>query len=419
MSISYGECETFNGSAANAAFNTVYQTGRCRGHVDLRLVRRQRRGAVRQSRYGKRREPRHRRQRLRLHALQRGRRRHRFRRHLCGTNSTYWNSTNTATYGSALSYIPEIPWNDSCASQLLAIFRQRIEPHLRFAPVFCNSLRRRASAAHDRRRQRRPKSRSTPNRPGKAACSAILPTACAIMPDVSLFAANGVWNHSYVFCWTDPNNDGIALHRHRPAAGHGAGRHLVLVADLGRHPGAGQPVHRVGAGQPQSRLLQDGQDRVRRQRQQRLQFEQRQHHRQLLHLLRRDVGRQRCRLFERQPQLLSAIGHLRRALDFDHVLSHRLTPAQSGWDFATGIGTVNVYNLVTNWASVGSGDAGLTVSVNGSGTVASNPAGISCPSTCGHDFAGGSQVTLTRDAGRRLDLQQLGRRLQRQRRAAP
>ena len=30
-----------------------------------------------------------------------------------GTNSTYWNSTNTAAYGSAKSYIPEIPWNDS------------------------------------------------------------------------------------------------------------------------------------------------------------------------------------------------------------------------------------------------------------------------------------------------------------------
>ena len=52
----------------------------------------------------------------------------------------------------------------------------------------------------------------------------------------------------------------------------------------------------------------------------------------------------------------------------------------TGWDFATGIGTVNVYNLVTNWACVGGGNAGLTVSVTGSGTVASNPAGINCPS---------------------------------------
>ncbi len=34
--------------------------------------------------------------------------------------STYWNSTNTSTYSSALSYIQEIPWNGSCASSLFA-----------------------------------------------------------------------------------------------------------------------------------------------------------------------------------------------------------------------------------------------------------------------------------------------------------
>ena len=37
----------------------------------------------------------------------------------------------------------------------------------------------------------------------------------------------------------------------------------------------------------------------------------------------------------------------------------------------------------------------LTVSVTGSGTVASNPAGISCPSTCSAGFASGTPVTLT------------------------
>ena len=33
--------------------------------------------------------------------------------------STYWNSTDTGTDSSAKSYIPEIPWNDSCAGYLL------------------------------------------------------------------------------------------------------------------------------------------------------------------------------------------------------------------------------------------------------------------------------------------------------------
>jgi hypothetical protein len=33
-----------------------------------------------------------------------------------GTNSQYWSATNTASFGSAKSYIPEMPWNDSCAN---------------------------------------------------------------------------------------------------------------------------------------------------------------------------------------------------------------------------------------------------------------------------------------------------------------
>ena len=38
------------------------------------------------------------------------------------TTRTYWSSTNSPSYGSALSYIPEIPWNDTCASELTAIW---------------------------------------------------------------------------------------------------------------------------------------------------------------------------------------------------------------------------------------------------------------------------------------------------------
>jgi hypothetical protein len=29
------------------------------------------------------------------------------------STSTYWNSSNTPTFASAKSYVPEIPWNDS------------------------------------------------------------------------------------------------------------------------------------------------------------------------------------------------------------------------------------------------------------------------------------------------------------------
>ena len=36
--------------------------------------------------------------------------------------STYWSASNTTHYGSALGYVPETPWNDSCASSILANF---------------------------------------------------------------------------------------------------------------------------------------------------------------------------------------------------------------------------------------------------------------------------------------------------------
>src|SRR5271156_459102 len=36
--------------------------------------------------------------------------------------NTYWSNSNGATFGSALSYVPEIPWNDTCASGLIASY---------------------------------------------------------------------------------------------------------------------------------------------------------------------------------------------------------------------------------------------------------------------------------------------------------
>ena len=92
------------------------------------------------------------------------------------------------------------------------------------------------------------------------------------IPDVSLFAANGVWGHYYVFCYSQPAA-GTAVHlvlairqlvRRR--------RHLVCRADCGRHPGAGEPGDRRAAGQSELRLLRAGQAGVRRDGQQLLQL---------------------------------------------------------------------------------------------------------------------------------------------------
>jgi len=51
--------------------------------------------------------------------------------------SNYWNTTNTTIYGSAKSYIPEIPWNDSCASYLVYNYANYAAP---FGTTgYCNS----------------------------------------------------------------------------------------------------------------------------------------------------------------------------------------------------------------------------------------------------------------------------------------
>ena len=136
------------------------------------------------------------------------------------TTSTYWNNTNTGTYGSAKSYINEIPWNDSCASQLIASFKGFAQTY--GTSGFCNA----ASGANFLT--------VVSAGGGPSGCSSGAPSTGGVvggscagrakpswqsglfgnpgdgvrdLPDVSLFAANGVWNHYYVYCFSDPRPD--------------------------------------------------------------------------------------------------------------------------------------------------------------------------------------------------------------------
>ena len=115
ISISYGECEALNGEAANTAFRLAYQqavaegisvfvssgdegaaacdagsTGATHGIAVSGFASTPYNVAVGGTDFGD---------------------------SFAKNASTYWNATNTDTYASALSYIPEIPWNDSCAAR--------------------------------------------------------------------------------------------------------------------------------------------------------------------------------------------------------------------------------------------------------------------------------------------------------------
>ena len=135
--------------------------------------------------------------------------------------STYWSTTNGATYGSARSYIPEIPWNDSCASQLIAHYLTGSSVTYG-SSGFCNSYDG-SYLLNVMGGSGGPSGCAT----GSPASSGVVGGSCAgyakpswqsvlgnphdgvrDLPDVSLFAANGFWMHYYVVCYSDTNNGG-------------------------------------------------------------------------------------------------------------------------------------------------------------------------------------------------------------------
>ncbi|HUD89737.1 MAG TPA: FG-GAP-like repeat-containing protein [Xanthobacteraceae bacterium] len=135
-------------------------------------------------------------------------------------NSTYWSSTNSASYGSAKSYIPEIPWNSSCGSQLSVTYNGFSTSY--GSSGFCNS-----SAAssdgylNDWGASGGPSGCAT----GAPATTDEVGGTCAgypkpswqaglfgnpadgvrDLPDVSFFASFGPWNHGFIICWSDPS----------------------------------------------------------------------------------------------------------------------------------------------------------------------------------------------------------------------
>ena len=67
------------------------------------------------------------------------------------------------------------------------------------------------------------------------------------IPDVSLFAANGVWGHYYVVCFSDPSNGGTSCSG-APDTWAGCWRDVVFLAHHGGDSGADQSGFREPVG---------------------------------------------------------------------------------------------------------------------------------------------------------------------------
>ena len=289
-----------------------------------------------------------------------------------GQNSAYWNPTNTAALGSAKSYIPEIPWNDSCASTLIALYVTGSD--LTYGSSgFCNSS---FAAANGLLNIGAASGAPSSCAYGDPTISGVVSGTCAgyakpewqsivgvpddgvrDMPDVSLFAANGIWGHAYLFCYSDAGNGGAPCAQGVFNLAGGTSFAAPIMAafqtlvnqSTGSRWGNPNPIYYALARDEYgpsgnsacNSSLGNGVD-------------------------------SNCTFYDvtqGDMNVYCAAGSVNCYAPSGPygVLSTSTTSyspayaAGTGWDFATGIGTVNAYNLVTNWPS---GVAALSAVIN-------------------------------------------------------
>jgi len=358
ISVSYGQCETHNGVPANAAYSSVYQQAVTEG-VSVFVAAGDSGGAAcddgnSRATHG-----------VGVNALSStpynvavgGTD---FSDTSSGTNSSYWNSTNASTLTSAMSYIPEIPWNDSCAGMLITKHLGYTTPY--GSNGFCNS-----SAGEFLRT-------TIAGGGGPSGCATGTPSTSGVVsgtcqgwpkpswqsvlgnpsdgvrdtPDISLFAANGLWSHYYIFCWSD-TEDGGAPCKGNPSDWSGAGGtsfassimagiQALVNQKTGDRQGNPNPVYyqlaatEYGSGGSTSCNSSNGAAAAGA-------------------CIFYDVtqadtdvnctGRMNCFLPSGRDGVLSTSDH-----SYETAFS-----SAAGWDFATGIGSINAANLANNWPS--------------------------------------------------------------------
>ena len=355
VSISYGECEAQNGASSNAAFNSTYQQAVAEG-VSVFVSAGDHAAAgcdaadedavygIGISGWGS--SPNN----VAVGGTD-------FGDTFAKTNSVYWKTTNSAKFESAKSYIPEVPWNDSCASLLLAEFKGYSETY--GSSGFCNSIQGETDFLDTIGGSGGPSGCAT----GTPSQSGVVSGTCAgwpkpsyqsvlgnpsdgvrDIPDVSLFASSGVWLHYYPYCFSGPGGvpcteapvdwpgaggtsfsspimTGIqALVNQKAGARQGNPNFVYYSLAAAEYGSTGDKAcnSTLGNAVANSCIFYDvtqGDNDV------------------------SCIGTQNCY----QP---SGANGVLSSSDGAYQPAYITT---TGWDFATGIGTVNAYNLVNNW----------------------------------------------------------------------
>jgi subtilase family serine protease len=366
MSISYGECEAENGVSSNTAINALYQQAVAEGisvfvsagdegaaSCDADLSKATHGigiSAFASTAYN-----------VAVGGTD-------FSDTFSGTNATYWSKTNSSVFGSALSYIPETPWNDSCAGGLLVDLLGYV------AAYGSDSLCATPTASEDGLLT------VAAGSGGPSGCASGYPNTYGVVggtckgyakpswqtgvagipkdgvrdiPDVSLFAANGLWGHYYVFCWTDTANGGApclgapsgwagaggtsfsspilagiqALVNQKQGSAQGNPNYVYYKLAANEYGTQGSSVCNSSNGPSAGCIFHDV---------------------TLGDIVVDCAGSANCYGYV-ASQRGRMMGAPDGALSVSDGLFAPAFGAATGWDFASGIGSVDAYNLVMNW----------------------------------------------------------------------
>ena len=271
-----------------------------------------------------------------------------------GTASAYWSSTSGPTGRSALSYIPEIPWNGTCGSNILAAY-------LGYASglAFCNSPEGEGGAYQQVSDAGSGGPSSVYAKPSwQAGVLGIQGDGRRDIPDVSLFASAGVYNQSIVSCMSDTTEEGVPCDYKSAkdtfySSGGGtscsapsfAGIQALIDQKVGDRQGNPNPVlYRLAAGEYGSSGSPNPGNLSR------------------CNASNGNTIGGSCIFYDitagdndipcqpGTPDCYSATGDEYGVLSTSTTQESIAYGATQGWDFATGLGSVNVTNLVNAWA---------------------------------------------------------------------
>ena len=181
-----------------------------------------------------------------------------------GENALYWSTSNSTTGGSALSYIPEIPWDNSCASSVIVSYLG-----FKDSITSCNSSKKIKGPPFEQPNiggtggqsviYAKPSWQSAPGVPNDGVRD---------QPDVSFFASNGSWNHFYLICMSDAAEGGVpcvyTIKKDALGSAYGgtsvsapawAGTFALAVEILGKQGNAAPELYKTATAQFNSPLL--------------------------------------------------------------------------------------------------------------------------------------------------------------------